>query len=344
MSDSHFLLLARAVERDELPRFDAAAASLYRRAGRALAMLRERPVEHPGDVAALLAQAMRTELAGGAASDLRLTVAGTLARCDPRVFARAGLEVVDSGSGRRTLVARPWRPAWLPGAEFRSPIADVLTGVERRELLTVRGDPFLAALGLTTYRCSAQRQAVRAAMAAPAGSTLLVNLPTGAGKSLVAHLAPLLDSNGLTVFVVPTVTLALDQERQLRERAARMPWPLVHATAYIGDGDESERAAIRARIRDGTQRVLFAAPESLVRSLVPRFINTRTYDLAGAEAAWHTGLRGRRPEYAENKSICDRVEPRGEGQLGVCGAEVYVAVSRRHPRPHCVVRRRRAIQ
>lgn len=119
---------------------------------------------------------------------------------------------------------------------------------------------------LDAYRSIGQREAIRAVLTAPDNSTLVINLPTGAGKSLCAQLPALLNSrnnNGVSVVVVPTTALAIDQERALK--------PFVHhATAYYSDDTvegKERREGIRDRIRAGTQRIIFTSPESLMDSL-----------------------------------------------------------------------------
>lgn len=107
-----------------------------------------------------------------------------------------------------------------------------------------------------------QQAAVRSVLTMPEGATLAVNLPTGSGKSLCAQLpAAMGDREGrLTVVVVPTVALALDQEEAVRSIIG-------HDAAYHGGNSSNE--AIRERIRNGTQRLVFASPEGLLRSLAP---------------------------------------------------------------------------
>jgi superfamily II DNA/RNA helicase len=176
-----------------------------------------------------------------------------------------GVEALRAGPGELRVRAEPWRPAWLSGAE-RHPVGESAFAEEaRRTFVPVAGDPFLSEVGHDAYRCEAQRQMVRAVLSAEPGSTLLLNLPTGAGKSLCALLPGLLASRsgGVTVIVVPTTALALDQERALR---GRVP----HPTAYHGGGGAAgaeRRAGILGRIDDGTQRVVFCSPESLAGSL-----------------------------------------------------------------------------
>ena len=47
----------------------------------------------------------------------------------------------------------------------------------------------------------------------PEGDTMVVNLPTGSGKSMLFQLPVLMNGlrDGLTLVVVPTISLAMDQ-------------------------------------------------------------------------------------------------------------------------------------
>lgn len=107
------------------------------------------------------------------------------------------------------------------------------------------------------------------ALAEP-GSTLVLSLPTGQGKTAVALAAGLVSpgQSGLTVVVVPTVVLALDMERRTREV---MRYHDVGAPddrfAYVGGLDKGDKRRIREAIKSGRQRVLFTSPEALVTGL-----------------------------------------------------------------------------
>ena len=171
--------------------------------------------------------------------------------------------------------ARPWQPSWLTGTQEKSPAQSAFAGEWRRQFEAVPGDPFLATMGFEeqTYRCTGQREAVRHALTAPPGATLAVNLPTGSGKSLCAHLMATLNpaEKGVVVVVVPTVALALDQERALQDIIG-------HQTAYRGGDDEemeARNAEIAKRIRNGEQRIVFTSPEALMGRL-----NTSVYQAA----------------------------------------------------------------
>jgi superfamily II DNA/RNA helicase len=145
----------------------------------------------------------------------------------------------------------------------------------RRTFEEVQGDYFLKRIGKEHYRCVGQKAALRAALSAPPGATLLVNLPTGAGKSLCAQLPAVMNDlgSGLIIVVVPTTALAIDQQRAI-ERF------VLHDTAYYSGGWEraQKNKEIRERIRNGIQRIVFTSPESLTNSL-----RDAVYDAARAD-------------------------------------------------------------
>ena len=90
-----------------------------------------------------------------------------------------------------------------------------------------------------------------------------MNLPTGAGKTLVMHAAIEWQQSGtLSVMVVPTVALAQDHERRYLSQHDDSP-----PVAYHGGLSKQAKADFRRRILDGEQRLLVTNPESLVASL-----------------------------------------------------------------------------
>jgi ATP-dependent DNA helicase RecQ len=182
----------------------------------------------------------------------------------PEVWRNACFEVSERES-QIMLKAVEWKPTWLPQADEFTPGSLVFSEAWRRNYGDIPGDPFLKHARRNSYKSVGQCEAVRAVLTAPVGSTLLVNLPTGAGKSLCAHLPPLIRTHkdGVTVVVVPTTALAIDQERSLEDL-------IDHPTAYVGGMSPENRKRnldIRVRIRNGTQRIVFTSPESLLRSL-----------------------------------------------------------------------------
>ncbi|MBB1033610.1 ATP-dependent DNA helicase RecQ [Dietzia sp. CQ4] len=190
---------------------------------------------------------------------------------------RANLEVTKFGLDEHLIaLADDWTPQWLQGDarwidlactspdDFRVPEGEVSTSA--RYEMDVPADPAVTAIaGIHTYRSRSQASAIRTAALAPAGATLHVVLPTGTGKSLVGIAPGLLRRSGVTVVVVPTIALALDQERQIHKRFPNQDLP--PELAYYGDRSENEKAAIRERLRQGEQKVLFTSPEAFVTGL-----------------------------------------------------------------------------
>ncbi|NYG07749.1 superfamily II DNA helicase RecQ [Phycicoccus badiiscoriae] len=229
------------------------------------------------DIAALVGQVLRHRRGVSGRSNqfmiLRLDERGV----PVEALRRAHLYVTKFGlHEHQVTLGDEWSPDWLLGDprwidvactspdNFSGPAGVVPTSA--RPDMAVPVDPAVAAVaGVDAYRSRSQASAVRAAALAEPGGTLHVVLPTGTGKSLVGIAPGLLARKGVTVVVVPTVALALDQERQLRHRFPHQGLP--NELAYFGDRPTVEKDAIKTRLLDGTQRVLFSSPEALVTSL-----------------------------------------------------------------------------
>jgi hypothetical protein len=185
-------------------------------------------------------------------------------------WASSSVLATDTGDGGLRLAVRPWAPAWLPGAADNPPDDALYEDRPRRRDPTLPADPMVRRLvGYSSYQSEAQREALAAVLAAPHdrhGAVVVVDLPTGAGKSLcglLPALCPLGDGlPGVTPFVVPTVALALDLER----RAAR-PDESDYRAAYRPE--EPSALNVRLRCERGLQGPVFVSPESLAGSLRP---------------------------------------------------------------------------
>ncbi len=179
---------------------------------------------------------------------------------------QASIQTFNERKDYYLISASAWQPQWLDDSQEYPPDKPLFEDKKRRNYEPVAGDPFLQLLGRENYRSIGQREAIRGVLTAPTNATLIINLPTGAGKSLCAQLPALLNSrnnNGVTVVVVPTTALAIDQERALKAY-------IHHDTAYYSDDSierKEKRQGIRDRIRSGTQRIVFTSPESLMQSL-----------------------------------------------------------------------------
>ena len=176
-----------------------------------------------------------------------------------------GVEVCSDLEDSFRICAKAWMPPWLAGSEETPPCEVVEARKPRRSFDPIPGEPWLSIMNLTGYRCAAQREMLRAVLTAPPGASLLCNLPTGVGKSFLAQLPALLRSRreGLSVVVVPTTALAMDQERSLSHL---LPHPTAFHPGTLSDGSD-RRDGIRRRILDGTQKLIFTSPESVIGGL-----------------------------------------------------------------------------
>ncbi|QYN37792.1 DEAD/DEAH box helicase [Pseudonocardia sp. DSM 110487] len=225
-----------------------------------------------GDITALVRQVLlQTDAATGQTGRLAVPDGAGLPRRQD--WAAARCDVISTARGF-SVAARPWHPP-TPTAQ-RSAAAEDLRQIlaarpDRAVAAPIPADPFWStASGLRGYRSTGQRQAARAVVTAPPGGTVIVSLPTGQGKTWVAFAPTLLDwsRRAVTVIVVPTVALALDVERRVEELlATRGHRTIGRRLAYVGEMDESAKAAIRQAVAEGRQRILVTSPEAVATGL-----------------------------------------------------------------------------
>lgn len=180
---------------------------------------------------------------------------------------RAQFDVLPHVSGLRV------QPRW-PRLSFLESQADLFDDtfkeVQSRQRYEIPADPVLSeTMGLPTYTGQGQREALRALMHLPNGDALIANLPTGSGKSLLAHLPPLVEQEGMmTLAIVPTVALAIDQavrmKSLLQKRSAHRDLPPL---AFHGGLPREQRTQVHRSIWQGEQPILFTSPEYAVGSL-----------------------------------------------------------------------------
>ncbi|MEO8609324.1 MAG: protein DpdF [Chloroflexota bacterium] len=217
------------------------------------------------------------------------------------------------------LSARSWQSTWLRYSEQ-------IDGFERRNTTpSSLGDGMLNAMRpvWTDYRSEAQKAAVDAWLFAPPGSTTLVTLPTGGGKSMCTVLPAWFDSrggrvnSGTTLVVVPTVALALDQEKQAGAFFKGSAQP----QCRTGASTPQERKDIEACLRDGSLPILFTSPESLLGSRLYEacldaaeegFITRFVIDEAHLIETWGAGFR---PEFQLLSAFRRRMLSRSKGNL-----------------------------
>ncbi|MEJ8657140.1 protein DpdF [Streptomyces sp. MS1.AVA.4] len=183
------------------------------------------------------------------------------------------------GGANLWVTALPWHPP-VPNDVSRHAAQEDLRQVHlgddsphRRKLESYPADPFFTTtLGddHSHYVSTGQRQAARAIALAEPGSTTVICLPTGHGKTAVAMAPALLasTSSGVSVVVVPTSVLAADLERRafkILERYGRHS--PTRRYAYTSGLSPQDRQQMRDDIAAGRQRLVFTSPEALVRSL-----------------------------------------------------------------------------
>lgn len=151
--------------------------------------------------------------------------------------------------------------------------SDVYKLREKRRINRVEMDPALALKmneEYTHYTSHAQREAVRTTLLAEPGSTVVVNLPTGCGKTLVAHACALFSqSHQLTLVIVPTIALAIEQAQRVKQILETSGIGTVKDYSWHNGLSKEDKTSIRQQIEAGQQQALFVSPESLTKSLLP---------------------------------------------------------------------------
>jgi superfamily II DNA/RNA helicase len=235
---------------------DSVNGGIFERLAASIEVLEQSPsTAGIADVVALLRQVIR------GCGELRMTP--LFWQCIRQQAERTGL-VGMAQDDAVVVIARDWSPDWLSNTSSIDRI------VPRRREPPGVGDGMLSAMysSWRTYRSDAQKAAVDAWVFAAPGTTTLVTLPTGAGKSLCMLLPAWFDSHGgrvgrgTTLVVVPTVALALDQERQAQRFFTGSAKPV----SRTGLTNETERIEIEAGLRAGRIPILYTSPESLLQS------------------------------------------------------------------------------
>ena len=135
--------------------------------------------------------------------------------------------------------------------------------------------------------------------AALGGRDVLAVMPTGSGKSLCFQL-PAIVRESLTLVVSPLIALMRDQVAQLRELG-------VEAASLNSSSDAGERRKIAEGLRDRTLRLLYIAPERLLRDDVLDKLRGASIDFLAIDEAHCVSQWGHdfRPEYLRLREVAE---------------------------------------
>ena len=227
-----------------------------------------------GDLAALVRQAvLRCHLVHGEPCNLR--VPRRTPWPDRFTWEEHGCTATPAGPSYLHLDVHPWTPTWVDEGA-RKVVEDAVQEAPRRQRYTIAADPLIEAwTGFRTYIGDGQRAAIRAAFLMPPGDTVVVELPTGGGKTLAFQLlARVFGRTGGLVFVVtPTVALARDQEERflslIRESGPNEALPTTPLAFHSGLSDDARQAVASgiAGDRGSALPIAFASPEAAVGAL-----------------------------------------------------------------------------
>lgn len=155
------------------------------------------------------------------------------------------------------------REGWFPNAAF-------VRAAYGKEGYTIHhewslGDKRLYdTTGYTQYRSFEQKTAVHTALDMPAGHTLLLTLPTGAGKSLISQMA-CANAAGMTLLIVPTTALGQDQFNAARSTIKNTE--IRHNIfCYCGDSANAHLPRILEAIQKRTLKLLVTSPEAIIKN------------------------------------------------------------------------------
>ncbi len=108
------------------------------------------------------------------------------------------------------------------------------------------------------YKNPSQQLAINAALTMREGNTALICMPTGSGKSLITQALACQHNDGLTLVIVPTISLAIDQDKEAISTIRNNTDEEV--LSYYGSMDAM---CIMGPLRSHKARLLFISPEAI---------------------------------------------------------------------------------
>lgn len=140
---------------------------------------------------------------------------------------------------------------------------DITTSVpKRKSKYCLKTNSFIERItGFKYFKSMEQKLCVYGALNTPKGYTSLISMPTGGGKSLVTQVLGY-ENKGLSIVIVPTVSLAIDQERAARDNIKGSSEDEIYC--YYSGIDNFEE--IKKSIESKKVRLLFISPEALIKN------------------------------------------------------------------------------
>ena len=111
-----------------------------------------------------------------------------------------------------------------------------------------------------SFKSEEQKLCVEGALKVPFGYSCLISMPTGGGKSLVIQSLAVQKKEGLTIVVVPTISLMLDQYKNAKEILNLDDDEICF---YHGEIDSGKVVLLMKKHK---LRLLFMSPESLIKN------------------------------------------------------------------------------
>lgn len=128
---------------------------------------------------------------------------------------------------------------------------------------TAVGDGYLYHMtGYKEYTSKGQKYLVNAAIKQEEGTTIIAALRTGGGKSLVFQMPAFYDEAGVTIVIVPTVSLTIDQQQNIKSsyHEEKFSARVIHAGVSL-----EERRKIESELKDGKVSLVYTSPEVVMR-------------------------------------------------------------------------------
>lgn len=150
--------------------------------------------------------------------------------------------------------------------------------------------------GYKSFKSEEQKLVVTTALRCPEGFTELICMSTGGGKSLITQSVSYQNENSLTVVVVPTISLMIDQVRVAKD--AIHPKDDAEIDYYCSNSSLSK---LLNNIRSRKVRLLFVSPEAVLKNYElrdalekaaeTRYLQNIIVDEAHIVAEWGTLFR-----------------------------------------------------